>query len=59
MSIVFLVQVTECVLVLGLGWVLLPRLGLNGVGIAWLLTQSATAGFLWLRRDLWLPVGER
>jgi O-antigen/teichoic acid export membrane protein len=59
MSLVFLVQATECVLVLGLGWVLLPRLGLNGVGIAWLLTQSATAGFLWLRRDLWLPVGDR
>lgn len=59
MSVVFLVQAAECVLVLGLGWVLLPRMGLTGVGVAWLVTQSAAAGFLWVRRDLWLPVGER
>jgi O-antigen/teichoic acid export membrane protein len=59
MSVVFLVQAAECVLVLGMGWVLLPRMGLSGVGLAWLVTQCATAGFLWLRRDLWLPLEER
>ena len=56
MSIVFSVQAAEFVLVLGMGWVLLPRLGLAGLGVAWLATQSATAVFLLLRRDLWLPV---
>ncbi|HEY2192764.1 MAG TPA: hypothetical protein VGH76_10760 [Actinomycetospora sp.] len=59
MSLVFLVQAAECVLALGLGWLLLPRMGLTGVGLAWLLTQCATAGFLVLRRDLWLPEEER
>ena len=58
MGVVVLIQAMECVLALGLGWVLLPRMGLTGVGLGWLLTQSVAAGFLLVRHDLWLPVGE-
>lgn len=44
-----------CVLVLGLSEVLLRWLGLEGVGIAWLATQTALGGFLLLfqLRPLW------
>jgi O-antigen/teichoic acid export membrane protein len=33
------IQGGQCVLVLGLSLLLLPRFGINGVGIAWLVTQ--------------------
>lgn len=43
-----------CGLTLALGWLLLHVMGLAGVGLAWLLAQSLIAGFLLIRRDLWL-----
>jgi O-antigen/teichoic acid export membrane protein len=53
-------QVTMCVLVLGLTHLLLPWLGLVGAGVAWLVTQCVIAGFLLVCRSRWLvPVTER
>jgi O-antigen/teichoic acid export membrane protein len=34
------------ILILGLGGVLVPRMGINGVGLAWLTGQSIIAGFV-------------
>ncbi|GAA5110821.1 hypothetical protein GCM10023320_03020 [Pseudonocardia adelaidensis] len=56
MGLVVLIQAAECVLVLGLGALLLPVMGLSGAGLGWLLTHCLIAGFLLLRRDLWLTV---
>ncbi len=41
-----LVQGAVCVGVLGLSWLLLPPLGVTGVGVAWLMVQTAAAGWL-------------
>jgi O-antigen/teichoic acid export membrane protein len=45
-----------CVLVLSLSWLLMPVVGPSGIGWAWLITQCVLAGFLMIRRDLWLTV---
>ncbi|TKK83661.1 lipopolysaccharide biosynthesis protein [Herbidospora galbida] len=37
------IQAARCVLALGLTWLLLPRHGIEGVGIALVITQSVTA----------------
>jgi O-antigen/teichoic acid export membrane protein/aminoglycoside phosphotransferase (APT) family kinase protein len=54
MGTVVLIQAGQCVVTLGLGWILLPVMGLSGVGLSWLLTQAGTAAVLLWRRDLWL-----
>jgi O-antigen/teichoic acid export membrane protein len=45
-----------CVMVLTLSEILLRRFGLEGVGVAWLLTQTALGGYLFLfqLRPLWI-----
>jgi O-antigen/teichoic acid export membrane protein len=50
-------QLALCVLVLGLSHVLLPVLGLTGVGVAWLVAQCLIALCLLIRRSSWLPRG--
>jgi len=52
---VVLVYGAICVLVFGLFQVFVPRLGLAGMGLAWLVTQVLVAGALLLFRDSWLP----
>jgi O-antigen/teichoic acid export membrane protein len=51
------VQLTLCVLVLGLSQALLPVLGLTGAGVAWLAAESVLACFLLIRRSHWLLDG--
>jgi O-antigen/teichoic acid export membrane protein len=56
--IVALVQGALSGLGLGLSIILLPRLGIAGVGVAWLCSQTAVAlwvGFAFLRPLLWNP----
>ncbi|MEV5101870.1 lipopolysaccharide biosynthesis protein [Streptomyces massasporeus] len=48
-------QLTSCVLVLGLAELLLPVLGLAGGGLAWLVAQTLLALYLLIRRSHWLP----
>lgn len=53
---IFLVQAALCVLMLSLTFYLLPRMGINGIGIAWLASQSLMAVVLMLsvlRPVLW------
>jgi hypothetical protein len=45
-----------CALVLSLTWLLMHVVGPSGPGWAWLITQCVLAGFLLIRRDLWLSV---
>lgn len=53
-------QVTLCVLVLGLTHVLLPKLGVVGAGVAWLVTQCLIAVPLLVFQSRWLvPAPER
>lgn len=53
-------QVAMCVLVLGLTHVLLPRMGVTGAGVAWLVTQCLIAVPLLVFRRRWLvPVTAR
>jgi O-antigen/teichoic acid export membrane protein len=44
--LVMLIQGTLCILLLGLSLILLPQIGINGVGLAWLISQSLVAVFL-------------
>ncbi|MCX4749926.1 hypothetical protein OG455_31165 [Kitasatospora sp. NBC_01287] len=48
-------QAALCVLVLGLGTALMPRLGLTGIALAWLLAELALAVPLLLTLPRWLP----
>jgi O-antigen/teichoic acid export membrane protein len=57
MGLVVWTQITQCVLALGLMWLLLPIMGMTGAGLAWLVTQLAIACGLLIRRDLWLSLG--
>ena len=41
-----LIQSIRCVLVLVLSYYLLPVLGINGVGLVWLVVESLIGGFL-------------
>jgi O-antigen/teichoic acid export membrane protein len=49
-------QAAMCALLLPLGWLLLHVVGPSGPGWAWLITQCVLAGFLLIRRDLWLSL---
>jgi O-antigen/teichoic acid export membrane protein len=44
-----------CLLVFALSTVLLEMIGIAGVGLAWLVTQSLIAAALLIKRDWWLP----
>ncbi|MBO4253471.1 lipopolysaccharide biosynthesis protein [Streptomyces griseorubiginosus] len=46
-----------CSLSTGLSLVLMPVLGIAGVGAGWLIGQTFMAVLLWWRKPLWLPVG--
>ncbi|MEU3337049.1 lipopolysaccharide biosynthesis protein [Streptomyces sp. NPDC002144] len=46
-----------CSLSTGLSLVLLPVLGIAGVGAGWLIAQTFVALLLWWQKPLWLPVG--
>jgi O-antigen/teichoic acid export membrane protein len=46
-----------CSLSTALSLVLLPVLGIAGVGAGWLIGQTAVASWLWWQKPLWLPVG--
>ena len=59
MRIVAGIQVSICVLMLGLSLVLMDRLGLTGVGAAWLIAQGTTAAALVAWPRFWLPAGRR
>jgi O-antigen/teichoic acid export membrane protein len=48
------IQAAQCALVLGLGLLLLPRLGIEGIGVAWLASQTAVAA--WLMFGILRPV---
>lgn len=53
-------QVTMCVLVLGLAHVLVPVLGVTGAGVAWLATQCLICAFLLVSQSRWLvPTTEK
>jgi O-antigen/teichoic acid export membrane protein len=43
---VLMIQGATCVGTLGLAFLLLPRMGINGIGVAWLVTQAAVAAWL-------------
>ena len=59
MKLVLVVYASTCALVLGLTVALLPVMGVNGAGAAWLVALSVVAAVLLWRRDLWLPHGAR
>ena len=50
-----LVDAGLCAAVFGLAALLVPHLGVVGMGVAWLGAQSATAGILLLCRSSWMP----
>ncbi|MEU9731353.1 lipopolysaccharide biosynthesis protein [Streptomyces sp. NPDC048002] len=52
-------QLALCALVLGLAAVLLPRMGLAGGGVAWLVALTLLALYLMIRRSQWLPARSR
>jgi O-antigen/teichoic acid export membrane protein len=52
-------QMTLCVLVLGLTTMLLPVLGVTGAGVAWLAAQCLIAAPLLIRRSRWLTAVSR
>jgi O-antigen/teichoic acid export membrane protein len=39
-------QAAECILAIGLSYLLLPRMGIEGVGVAWLVSQLTVAAWL-------------
>jgi Na+-driven multidrug efflux pump len=49
-SIIAWMRGVSCVLVIGLSWVLLPIVGINGVGFAWLFGHSIVAVVVVLTR---------
>jgi O-antigen/teichoic acid export membrane protein len=55
---VLAIQAAECILLLGLSAILLPGMGIEGVGVAWLVSQLTVAGALLasLLRPVLLPV---
>ncbi len=48
------IQGAQCVVTLGLSFVLLPRLGIDGIGIAWLVSQLTLA--FWIAMRILRPV---
>lgn len=50
------IQATNFVLTVSLAWILLEALGVVGAGLACLLSQTAIAGVLLMRRDLWWSI---
>ena len=47
----------DCSLSMGLSLVLLPVMGIAGVGAGWLIGQTTTAVWLWWQKPRWLPAG--
>jgi O-antigen/teichoic acid export membrane protein len=44
-----------CSIVFLLSALLVPSIGIDGIGVAWLVAQTVTAGVLLLTRSIWLP----
>jgi len=51
----FGVPTSLSVLTIGLGWLLMPRLGVLAVGLAWLLAQCGVAAVVLLTNAPWVP----
>jgi O-antigen/teichoic acid export membrane protein len=51
MTTVVTTMVVLCLLVLGLTWALVPRIGISGGAVAWLVAQMAVAAGICLRRS--------
>jgi O-antigen/teichoic acid export membrane protein len=54
-----LLQVSLCALVTGLGLLLMPELGIAGVGWAWLVAETVLCVPLLATLHRWLPIGPR
>jgi aminoglycoside phosphotransferase (APT) family kinase protein len=55
MGVLFGVPATISLLVIVGSWVLMPHLGIAGVGLCWLLAQSLVAGGILIGTAPWLP----
>jgi aminoglycoside phosphotransferase (APT) family kinase protein len=55
MGVLFGVPATVSVIVLVLSWLLMPRLGITAVGLAWLIGQLLVAGGILIATAPWLP----
>jgi O-antigen/teichoic acid export membrane protein len=54
MRVVIGLSLIITIVILGLGWALLPQMGIVGVGVAWLASQSAVAlvvVFRWVQQS--------
>ncbi|MFD4439521.1 glycosyltransferase [Nocardia sp. NPDC058519] len=56
LGLLLTIQASNFVLTIGLAWVLLDLVGVVGAGVACLLSQTAIACALLVRRDLWWSV---
>jgi O-antigen/teichoic acid export membrane protein len=54
LGLLLAIQLTQCVVVLSLTWVLLHAAGLAGAGLAWLIAQTLMAGGLLVYRHQWM-----
>jgi O-antigen/teichoic acid export membrane protein len=59
LRLLVLIPAALCAMLLPLGWLLVNLVGPFGLGWAWLITWSVLAGFLLIRRDLWLSLDSR
>jgi O-antigen/teichoic acid export membrane protein len=55
MGVLFGVPATVSMIVIATAWLLMPRLGIVGVGIAWLMAQVLVAGGILVVTAPWLP----
>lgn len=58
MRMVVAIQVAICALVWGLSDLFMGRLGITGLGAAWLIAQTVTATALLIWHRLWLPAAK-
>jgi hypothetical protein len=52
------IYVAQFVMLIGLTAVLLPVMGVSGVGVAWLVSLTVVALALLAKRELWLTRGQ-
>lgn len=55
MGVLFGVPATAAMLVIVLAWLLMPHLGVTGVGLAWLIGQSVVGAGILVANAPWLP----
>ncbi|KAA0097448.1 hypothetical protein CIW49_16300 [Mycolicibacterium sp. P1-18] len=56
MKVVLWTQIPQAALTIPLTWFLLPRIGMEGASVAWLITISMIACGLMIRKDSWLTI---